>query len=124
MGGWTTYGEQQIFAVGIGAIDQPVLYLALFQASADPSGSPVELTLAGYSRHRVDFDLASTDHGTSHADINVGPLAAGSYLGVQILDDPVAGQPWFWDDESAAVTIGAGTVVPFLAGSITVVRTP
>lgn len=120
---WTDYGKQQIFAVGVGAIDQPILYVALFSTSADPATPPVELTLAGYGRQRVDFDMASTDNASSHADVAFGPLAAGAYTGVQILDDPVDDTPWFWDDETGPQTITDGEVVTFVAGQFLVIRT-
>lgn len=125
MAAWTDYGKQQLFAVGVGAIDAPQLYLALFSTSADPAGPPVELVLVGYGRQTIDFGLDATDHGSNRADVSFGPLAVGAYLGLAIIDDPVAdtSQAWFWDDELSSVAIAAGSYVTFAASTLLVVRT-
>lgn len=123
MAGWTLYGKQQLFAVGTGAIDPPILYLALYSTSADPAGPPTELVLAGYGRVAVDFALDSVDHASNAGDVDFGPLEAGSYLGVAVLDDPAIGGVWFWDDEPGPVVIADASIVSFAAGTLDLVRT-
>lgn len=116
MGAWTTYGKQQIFAIAVCGQAMPTLHVVLYSDSADPATAPTELVLVGYARAEVSFELLSADHGGNDADVAIGPMAVGSYLGVAIADDTGV---WFWDDEAAPVAIPAASTVTFLAGTLT-----
>lgn len=124
MGTLTTYGQNSIFAVGMGAIDPPILYLALFSTSANPASVVTELGLSGYSRQAVTFGVTAPGQLTNVSDVVFGPLSVGSYLGVALIDSPTAGisQAWMWEDEAGPITIPAGSFVTFAAGNIDVNR--
>lgn len=122
MGAWTTTGKSRLFEIGTTAAPTPTLYLALYSNSANPAGTPTELTLSGYARVTCVLVLNSTDHASNAYDLVFGPLGAGSYLGVAILESPLGGTPWFWDDESGPITIPAASNVTFLAGTLQLVR--
>jgi hypothetical protein len=121
MAAWTTYGRQQMLLAASGAIPVPTLYVALYQASADPASSPVELALSNYARQRVSFVADPSTAGLirSAFDVNFPNLGAGSFLGQAVLDDPLAGGVWWWADQGTAVTIPAGSSVDFPSGQIT-----
>jgi hypothetical protein len=124
---WTDYGKSQIFAIGITPPAAAVqLYVALFSTSADPAGPPVELALAGYARQLISFGVDVADTATSLYDISFGPLAAGSYTGIGIYDDPllITDHCWMWNDESGPITIPASSTVDFPAAQILAVRSP
>lgn len=123
MGAWTSYAQDHMLYVATGAEPAPTLWVALYSTSANPSGSPAELTLGGYARQQVGFVNDAASQVATTYDLVFGPLGAGSYLGLGILDSSSGGNLWFWDDEPSSVTIPAASNVTIPAASLTLTRT-
>lgn len=119
---WTDYAEQRMVDIAIGGGPVPTLYLALFAGTANPASRSPELTLAGYGRQQIGFQQSTGTSWPSAFDVSFGAMAAGSYQGLSIFEDPLTGNAWFWDDLSAVQTIVAGSAVTFLAGQLVVSR--
>lgn len=119
-GSWTVYGRQQMHQVGMGAQPAPILYLALFEGSADPAGPPVELSMAGYGRQAISYVPSGDPNiALNGVDVAFGPLAAGSYQGLAVMDASTGGQAWMWGDSATVLTIPGSSVLTFAAGNVT-----
>lgn len=122
----TPYGAAQIIKAldGEATFTEPTLYLALFEDEpfTGPSTYGSDEVVGGsYARILIPFPtLAANAFSIANdAEISFDDMPAAEVMGVAAMDDPTAGNMWFYHSYGGALTIPVGNRAVIAIGQLT-----
>jgi hypothetical protein len=128
----STFARDAVLNATLGATQHasipPTFYLALFAGDPGAATPGVEVSGPGYARVPLpaasSWSPSSSGVKLSAADVSF-PASTGAWLGtathLSLMDAATGGNRWDTGPLGSAITVsGAGTVITFLAGAITV----
>jgi hypothetical protein len=117
---WTNYAREQAMQLALTGGTTPTFQVALYEGSANPAGTPVELTADGYTRQTFIWEPFSANTFANDADIEFDITAETAWQGTAVLDGTGT---WFWQDLASVATIPADATLKILTGQLLVTVT-